>query len=313
VARYIFETMASADALTFSATDTLTFHTAAVVDLGIVDTPYTTNPYPTGETLTLSVGGRSLVFDAAALRTASHNGGLHFDNGDALALGTAGDDTGGNSLVASGLAGHHALVLGYAGADSITGSAANDTLDGGAGYDTIVGGSAEGEADYLFGGEDRDSIIGGAGNDHIYGNSLTTIAGSWDGEDTILAGAGMDYVNGNPEMTRSTAVKARIVCTAARATTRSTAASATIISRATKVATCSLAAAAMTPSTAARAMTSSSQSSVGEASYMAMQAMTPCQAISPPGWKAGPVRIASAWPSPRCTISPALPTLPTTG
>lgn len=197
MANYVFETMVLADAAAFAMSDSITFATASVASLSVVDTA------PAGplahETITLSLGARSLTFDASNLSYASqHHQLILSGSNESLVLGTAGaDDQGAGALQAGGVAGHGAMAFGFGGADSILGGAANDTLDGGDGNDTIVSASTARESDYLFGGGDADSITGGAGNDHIYGNLMSSVAGAADGADTIDAGGGNDYVNGN--------------------------------------------------------------------------------------------------------------------
>jgi Ca2+-binding RTX toxin-like protein len=83
-------------------------------------------------------------------------------------MGGAGSDT--INASASGIA--HVL-MGMAGADTLTGAGDVDYLYGGAGNDTLIGG---GGADFLFGGADNDFLQGGTSNDTINGGGATCVA-----------------------------------------------------------------------------------------------------------------------------------------
>ena len=98
-----------------------------------------------------------------------------------------------------------AVINGYSGDDSITGSNFNDSLDGGDGSDTISG--LEGN-DYVYGrsGDDtlvggigNDALIGGAGNDSLYGDWINSVGSVWypvPKEDVLDGGIGNDYLAG---------------------------------------------------------------------------------------------------------------------
>jgi serralysin len=199
MANYVFENITQSDASNFTSADSLYFLSGSVSNLGVVDAPGTTTTTGLGttitnETITLTEGGKSLTFGAAALSYASTHGDIQFlQTSDSLVLGLSSTN---DTLAAGGTAGHGAVVFGFDGTDILTGSAASDTLNGGEGNDTITGTSTT-EGDYLLGGNGADSITGGVGNDHIYGNLFTSTAGAVDGNDVINAGDGRDYVNGN--------------------------------------------------------------------------------------------------------------------
>lgn len=82
-------------------------------------------------------------------------------------MGGAGNDT--INASASGIA--HVL-MGMAGADTLTGAADVDYIYGGAGNDTLIGG---GGADFLYGGADNDFLQGGALNDTINGGGANCV------------------------------------------------------------------------------------------------------------------------------------------
>jgi len=221
MATYTFESMTQSDASAFTTADFLVFSSTALSSLGVTDNPETitttstalgTTITTTFETITLTANGKSLTFDPTVLSdTSKETSPQHIvfsnDLADILVMGKGGSPNGSANdtlTVAGGVAGHHAVAFGFAGADTITGGAANDTLNGGDGNDVIQGSSSTHdsaghytESDWLLGGAGNDWIGGGAGNDHIYGNVAIGAAGAADGNDTIDAGAGNDYVNGN--------------------------------------------------------------------------------------------------------------------
>lgn len=98
-----------------------------------------------------------------------------------------------------------AVINGYSGDDSITGSNYNDSLDGGDGNDSVQG--IEGN-DYLYGrsGDDTltggwgaDVLIGGTGNDTLYGDQQESTGAIWYSvpkEDVLDGGVGNDYLAG---------------------------------------------------------------------------------------------------------------------
>lgn len=224
MATYTFESMTQSDASAFTTADFLVFSSTALSSLGVTDSPETittsstalgTTVTTTFETITLTANGKSLTFDPNVLSNTSKEvatGPAHIvfsnDPADVLVMGTSGSPNGSASdtltVLSSGAAGHHAVVFGFGGNDTITGGAANDTLNGGEGNDSIVGHSethttagAYTESDWLLGGNGNDTIAGGDGNDHIYGNVAIGAAGTADGNDVLSGGNGNDYINGN--------------------------------------------------------------------------------------------------------------------
>ncbi|ATE64043.1 hemolysin-type calcium-binding protein [Rhizorhabdus dicambivorans] len=176
--------MTQAQANAFAGTDILAFATTTANASSLtVAIGATTDQL---QTITLTVGTKSLVFSSAALSTASDAGNLVFNDGSSLILGTNGADT---TLTGNGTAGDTVYL--FAGNDVYTGTAGPSTIFAAAGNDTVTAGAG---ASNLIGGSGGDSLTGGAGNDHIYGQSA---AGGTDGVDTILGGAGSDYINGN--------------------------------------------------------------------------------------------------------------------
>jgi serralysin len=210
MASYIFDEITQTQATAFEAGDTLFFRTASPTDVAVV---FTAAAGLSTDTLTLTVGGKSLTFSAAALSSDSEKLVFLADDSGTLTFGdaTLGDAAtitgdldnayyglgGGDTLVVGTGEGNH-LVDGGAGADLITvlaGSEGSLHLVGGAGDDTINGGASGDGVLTIDGGAGADLLTGSAIADRIYGFS---VAGSADdGDDTINAGAGNDYVNGN--------------------------------------------------------------------------------------------------------------------
>ncbi|WP_433504367.1 hypothetical protein ACQP04_32975 [Pseudonocardia halophobica] len=78
------------------------------------------------------------------------------------------------------------LVLGTAGADTITGSDRGDCIVGGGGDDVVAGG---GGADVLIGGAGVDTLSGGAADDRLYGGPGTDVLDGGEGADTLEGGS----------------------------------------------------------------------------------------------------------------------------
>ena len=115
-------------------------------------------------------------------------------NGNVIFGGSDGDDV----MVQNST--QNALIIGYAGADTIYGSNFSDTVYGGKGSDSLIGGdgndilNGDRDNDTLNGSAGNDSLIGGAGNDSLDGgaNNDTLIGGA--GDDTLLGGDGDDVL-----------------------------------------------------------------------------------------------------------------------
>lgn len=84
-------------------------------------------------------------------------------------IGGAGNDV----IDASQSTGVAHVLMGMAGADSLTGADGDDTLYGGAGNDSLYGGAG---ADLVLGGDNNDVLQGGAGNDTIDGDNKNCVA-----------------------------------------------------------------------------------------------------------------------------------------
>ena len=201
----VFETATQDQANAFTAADFLVFTNSAASALNV-----TFAPLASGDAISVTSGGKSLIFSTTVLSQASRNGQVAFNDGSNLITGTNGADDGAgtNPPALAGGTGND-VIYGFGGNDIITtGNGANYAF-GGTGADTITGGD---NADHLYGqsanggADGNDSILGGDGNDYIQGNAgddtLNGQLGSdrifgGNGNDTILGGAGNDTVNGN--------------------------------------------------------------------------------------------------------------------
>lgn len=203
MATFVFENMTQAQADAITAADIIavsnTTVTARNVGVAIATQVGT-------DVVTLTVGAKSLVFNAATLSAVSDAGNVVFNDNSSLVLGTNADNA-----ALTGATNPNTFYL-FSGNDSInqtTGTNTEDFIYGMGGADTIIGGST---ASHLYGfnasgGTDgADSIVGGGAGDYIQGNSgndqLTGGAGSdrilgGAGNDTVLGGTDNDTVNGN--------------------------------------------------------------------------------------------------------------------
>jgi len=180
MATFVFENMTQAQANAITSGDIIAVSTpaASAGNIGVSISAAT----DTIQNTTLTVGSKSLFFDASALSSIAEAGNIVFNDGSSLDVGL---NTGTTDATGSSVA-----YL-FAGADTYTGAAAGSTIYGAEGDDTITAGAGPSN---LFGGAGADSLVGGAGNDHLYGQSAS---GGTDGADSIAAGDGADYVNGN--------------------------------------------------------------------------------------------------------------------
>src|SRR5215208_5346606 len=115
----------------------------------------------------VTLNGHSQTFNPKGIKLARIDGGL-------------GDDWMGINGKLPG------LLLGGAGADTITGGSAADFLDGGDGADLLNGGNGN---DDISGEDGNDIISGGAGVDVCLGEA---------GDDDLDGGSGPDFLKGGP-------------------------------------------------------------------------------------------------------------------
>lgn len=181
MATYVFENLTQAQANAITGADIIAFSTATATAANVGVS--ISSPSDTIQNTTLTVGSKSLFFDAAALKAISVAGNLVFNDASVLNVGV---NTADSITPAAG-----AVIHLFAGNDSVAAGAGADQVYGGEGNDTLTGGAT---AANLFGGNGTDSLTGGASNDHIYGQSAS---GGADGNDSISGAAGGDYVNGN--------------------------------------------------------------------------------------------------------------------
>jgi serralysin len=116
--------------------------------------------------------------------------------GTALGTNFSGALSGNDILAASALFND---VLGYGGADSITGGTGSDTLRGGDGADSVSGGAGDDAhlngnagADYVSGGDGNDTVYGGKDNDTLLGDAGNDRLSGDLGNDQLTGGAGAD-------------------------------------------------------------------------------------------------------------------------
>jgi len=115
----------------------------------------------------------------------SDGSGMSYD--DILARGfdidgTAGDDTGQQNLVGTGVVDR---IRGFAGNDLLFGLRGDDMLDGADGVDQLVGGPG------------NDTFYGGLEHDEIWGDGESGGIFEPDGADVVYAGGANDYVEGD--------------------------------------------------------------------------------------------------------------------
>jgi Ca2+-binding RTX toxin-like protein len=103
-----------------------------------------------------------------------------------VVLGTAGADTitGANSPD---------RILALAGKDRVSSGLGNDCIDGAGGRDRLTG---DNDNDRIYGGSGRDQLSGSADNDRLMGNSGRDILQGSGGKDRLSGGTGGDAVNG---------------------------------------------------------------------------------------------------------------------
>ncbi|MBB4000157.1 calcium-binding protein [Aureimonas pseudogalii] len=82
-----------------------------------------------------------------------------------------------------------AIIQGFGGNDTITGSQLNDTLTGDDGNDTVSGGAGD---DFVSGGNGQDILIGGLGVDQLFGGAGNDTLAGQGGNDQLTGDAGAD-------------------------------------------------------------------------------------------------------------------------
>lgn len=215
---YVFESIDPAAALNISATDKVSFGSAATqasvrynADGTITIVMNAIRPVTFGPDISaVSKAGGLMMADGSTLFIGdeANNGFIGAGTGD-LAYGGMGDDTLQGGLGDDGLQGNQGRdrLDGGDGSDTIyggkdddlllmgeglnfgQGNLGQDQLRGGGGGDTLLGGKendtihGEGGADFLNGNMADDHIVGGAGDDTIYGEG---------GSDTLWGGSGAD-------------------------------------------------------------------------------------------------------------------------
>ncbi len=157
------------------------------------------------------VGSEAVIFDATTAEIEFVAGGSGNDTFTAVGSATnvtfyGGD---GDDHLAGG-DGNDVLV-GQAGADTLTGGFGNDVLNGGdgddhlsgeLGNDTVYGGTGNdwvsgGDGDDSVSGEDgADTIFGGSGGDYLYGGDGDDVISGDDGNDTLVGQTGHDTLIG---------------------------------------------------------------------------------------------------------------------
>ena len=115
---------------------------------------------------------------------------------DFVALGTdyrLGRDITDLVVTGSDGAGRHAVLVGNALDNTISGSLADETIRGLGGNDTIVGG---GGRDLLMGGLGNDTLVGGDGADRLFGGDGNDVLVGGGGNDLLIGGNGNDVLAG---------------------------------------------------------------------------------------------------------------------
>jgi serralysin len=162
---YRFATMSLAEAIVFTAADTLVFADGlTAIDVAVE---------ARGDSTLLTADGKALLFVGNALADASLAGGLQFASGPQLIVGHPGDD-------------------------DLTRPAERDyVVHGLGGNDGFFFGATDRAAQDIFGGTGDDTIAAGNGNHHIFGGSAASAQGDPDGDDRITVAGGSSYINGN--------------------------------------------------------------------------------------------------------------------
>ena len=228
MATFIFENMtqAQADAITGADIIAVSTTTVGARTVGVA----LSNQVGT-DVITLTVGTKSLTFNAANLSTISDAGNIVFNDSSSIVLGTTGADAtltgttapntvylfagndgftstgtnsedfiygmGGNDTITGGSTASHLYGFNAAGGtdgtDSLTGGAAGDYLQGNSGNDTLDGGAG---SDRVLGGAGNDVVVASAGNDTINGNAGTDTLDGGTEDDNVRGGQGGDSVTG---------------------------------------------------------------------------------------------------------------------
>lgn len=165
-----------------------------VVDAAGVVRTYGATTVLDGKVSTLSIptsAGTSVVAGTLQVwdNTTDH---ARVELGAYLGLGTNAD----NAITADPAVANGALMAGYAGDDTLTGTDANDYISGGA-DDDLLGGLAGNDKidagtgnDTVDGGDGDDTIVGLAGNDYLDGGAGADILEGGLGKDTLVGSTG---------------------------------------------------------------------------------------------------------------------------
>jgi Ca2+-binding RTX toxin-like protein len=216
---FSFATITAAQALAFTAADTLTIDQGSGSQATVLFVPAAGgNP----DLITLIQGARSVTFSTALATTTAT-----YADGSQLYVGGTGNDsvtTGSNNDGLFGNLGNDTLIGGL-GNDALQGNQGNDVLAGNVGSDTIYGGadndyillSGAGDTGFTNFGQgnkgndtingsaangtatDSDTMLGGQGNDLIGATNITL---NYDLDNPVtqvggFRGAGNDFLNGN--------------------------------------------------------------------------------------------------------------------
>ena len=198
-----------------------------VVQVEGTDGPDRITVSASGGSLTVSLNGQGLSFNAAAVESLTIAAGGGDDSvtvdvdqpatvfggdgndtilgggGADVLLGDGGDDVingrGGNDKLLGGRGGDHLFgsvgddsLQGEQGGDLLEGGSGNDYLEGAAGPDRLLGGPGD---DLMFGGTSNDTLYGDSGNDRLYGQNQKDYLDGGGGADLIDGGYGFDTVS----------------------------------------------------------------------------------------------------------------------
>jgi Ca2+-binding RTX toxin-like protein len=193
MASYTFETITPAQALAYSATDTLTFQSTSL-SASQLSVAFIPGGVTVSETVAITANGLTVTFGAPL------EGEIDITMGDTSILYIGGP--GADADPRPGSAKNDAF-FGNTGNDSFTGGAGHDLFQGNQGSDTMSGGAGD---DTLYGGQDNDQLTtgdgrnfaqGNLGNDTVTGGSEADSLYGGKGDDNVIGGGGGDYMNGN--------------------------------------------------------------------------------------------------------------------
>lgn len=180
---FTFSTITAAQALAFTASDTLNIDLDSANTSTVLFVPASGgNP----DQITLVAGGRSVTF-STALSAATKT----YADGSSLYVGTSGNDA------PAAFGATNDGLYGGAGSDTLNGGDGTNQLQGNQGDDVLRGGAGR---DVIYGGQDNDQIFVGAsasGGSTNFGQGNRgddTVNGSAVDTDTLLGGQGNDLI-----------------------------------------------------------------------------------------------------------------------